>query len=31
MAVFIARDMNKKHDMLASPRQRLGGPGRRGR
>jgi mannose-6-phosphate isomerase-like protein (cupin superfamily) len=31
MAVGIARDMNKKNDMLASPPQRLGGPGGRGR
>ena len=31
MAVGIARDMNKKHDMLATPPQRLGGPGGRGR
>ena len=31
MAVGIARDMNKKHDMLATPPQRMGGPGGRGR
>ena len=31
MAVGIARDMSKKHDMLATPPQRLGGPGGRGR
>ena len=31
MAVGIARDMNKKHDMLATPPQRFGGPGGRGR
>src|SRR5687767_11667240 len=30
MAVGIARDMNKKHDMLATPPQRFGGPGGRG-
>ena len=28
MAVGIARDMSKKNDMLATPPQRLGGPGR---
>ena len=31
MAVGIARDMNKKNDMLATPPQRMGGPGGRGR
>ena len=31
MAVGIARDMNKKQDMLATPPQRFGGPGGRGR
>ena len=31
MAVGIARDMNKKNDLLATPPQRLGGPGGRGR
>ena len=31
MAVGIARDMSKKNDMLATPPQRLGGPGGRGR
>jgi mannose-6-phosphate isomerase-like protein (cupin superfamily) len=31
MGVGIARDMNKKHDMLATPPQRFGGPGGRGR
>ena len=31
MAVGIARDMHKKNDMLATPPQRLGGPGGRGR
>jgi mannose-6-phosphate isomerase-like protein (cupin superfamily) len=32
LVVGIARDMNKKNDMLASPPQRMGGPGRgRGR
>lgn len=31
MAVGIARDMSKKHDMLATPPQRMGGPGGRGR
>jgi len=31
MAVGIARDMNKKNDMLATPPQRIGGPGRGGR
>ena len=30
LSVGIARDMNKKNDMLASPPQRLGGPGRAG-
>jgi mannose-6-phosphate isomerase-like protein (cupin superfamily) len=30
MAVGIARDMNKKNDLLATPPQRLGGPGGRG-
>jgi len=30
LIVGIARDMNKKNDMLASPPQRLGGPGRGG-
>jgi len=28
LVVGIARDMNKKNDMLASPPQRMGGPGR---
>ena len=28
--VGIARDMHKKNDLLASPPQRLGGPGRGG-
>jgi mannose-6-phosphate isomerase-like protein (cupin superfamily) len=31
LVVGIARDMNKKHDMLATPPQRLGGRGGRGR
>lgn len=31
LIVGIARDMNKKHDMLATPPQRLGGRGGRGR
>lgn len=31
MVVGIARDMNKKNDMLATPPQRMGGPGGRGR
>ncbi len=31
LVVGIARDMNKKHDMLASPPQRMGGRGGRGR
>lgn len=31
MVVGIARDMNKKNDMLATPPQRQGGPGGRGR
>ncbi len=31
MVVGIARDMSKKHDMLATPPQRMGGPGGRGR
>jgi mannose-6-phosphate isomerase-like protein (cupin superfamily) len=31
MAVGIARDMTKKNDMLATPPQRIGGPGGRGR
>jgi mannose-6-phosphate isomerase-like protein (cupin superfamily) len=31
MAVGIARDMSKKNDMLATPPQRMGGPGGRGR
>ena len=32
LVVGIARDVNKKNDMLASPPQRIGGPGRgRGR
>ena len=30
LVVGIARDMNKKNDLLASPPQRLGGPGRGG-
>jgi mannose-6-phosphate isomerase-like protein (cupin superfamily) len=30
LVIGIARDMNKKNDMLASPPQRLGGPGRPG-
>jgi len=28
LVVGIARDMNKKNDMLATPPQRMGGPGR---
>jgi mannose-6-phosphate isomerase-like protein (cupin superfamily) len=28
LVVGVARDMNKKNDMLATPPQRLGGPGR---
>jgi mannose-6-phosphate isomerase-like protein (cupin superfamily) len=28
LVVGIARDMNKKNDMLATPAPRLGGPGR---
>ena len=31
LVVGIARDMTKKNDLLASPPQRLGGPGRGGR
>ena len=31
LVVGIARDMNKKNDMLATPPQRMGGPGGRGR
>jgi mannose-6-phosphate isomerase-like protein (cupin superfamily) len=31
LVVGIARDMNKKHDMLATPPQRRGGRGGRGR
>jgi len=31
LVVGIARDMNKKHDMLATPPQRMGGRGGRGR
>ena len=31
LVVGIARDMNKKNDMLATPPQRMGGPGARGR
>jgi mannose-6-phosphate isomerase-like protein (cupin superfamily) len=31
LVVGIARDVNKKNDMLATPPQRLGGPGARGR
>ena len=31
VAVGVARDMNKKNDMLATPPQRIGGPGGRGR
>ena len=31
LVVGIARDMNKKNDMLATPPQRTGGPGARGR
>jgi mannose-6-phosphate isomerase-like protein (cupin superfamily) len=31
LVVGIARDMNKKHDLLATPPQRLGGRGGRGR
>jgi hypothetical protein len=31
LVVGVARDMNKKHDMLATPPQRLGGRGGRGR
>jgi mannose-6-phosphate isomerase-like protein (cupin superfamily) len=31
LVIGIARDMNKKNDMLASPPQRIGGPGGRGR
>jgi hypothetical protein len=30
LVVGIARDMNKKNDLLATPPQRLGGPGRVG-
>ena len=28
LVVGVARDMNKKNDLLATPPQRLGGPGR---
>ena len=31
LVVGIARDMNKKNDMLATPPQRMGGPAGRGR
>jgi mannose-6-phosphate isomerase-like protein (cupin superfamily) len=31
LVVGIARDMSKKNDMLATPPQRMGGPGGRGR
>ncbi len=31
LVIGVARDMNKKNDMLATPPQRLGGPGGRGR
>ena len=31
LVIGIARDMNKKNDMLATPPQRLGGAGARGR
>ena len=30
LIVGVARDMNKKNDLLATPPQRLGGPGRAG-